>query len=65
MRIRIGDPGIFLIRAPGTEKFRSEIRDKHPGSATLQKTDFCSRPSLISADLGHEWPIPIRVRPDV
>jgi hypothetical protein len=29
------DPGIFLIRDPGWEKFGYGIRDKHPGSATL------------------------------
>jgi hypothetical protein len=35
MRIRIRDPGIFLTLDPGSKKFGSEIRDKHPGSATL------------------------------
>jgi hypothetical protein len=31
------ESGIFLIRDPGSkmEKFGSEIRDKHPGSAIL------------------------------
>ncbi len=46
MRIRIRDPeiflirdpGIFLIRDPGWKKLGSRIRDKHPKSATLQKT---------------------------
>jgi hypothetical protein len=28
------DPGIFLTRDPGWKKFRSGIRDKHPGSVT-------------------------------
>ena len=45
MRIRIRDPGIFLILDPGIfltldpgsgmKKFGSVIRDKHPGSTTL------------------------------
>jgi hypothetical protein len=38
MRIWIWDLGIFLTLDPGSwmEKFGSGIRDKHPGSATLQ-----------------------------
>ncbi len=32
------DPGIFLIRDPGWKKLGSRIWDKHPESATLQKT---------------------------
>jgi hypothetical protein len=38
MRIWIRDPGIFLTLDPGSgmEKFGSEIRNKHPGSATLR-----------------------------
>jgi hypothetical protein len=35
LRIRIRDPGIFLILDPGWQKFGSGVRDEHPGSATL------------------------------
>jgi hypothetical protein len=31
------DPGILFTLDPGWKQFRSGIRDKHPGSATLQK----------------------------
>jgi hypothetical protein len=36
--MRIRDPGIFVTLDPGSgmEKLGSEIRDKHPGSATLR-----------------------------
>jgi hypothetical protein len=39
MRIRIQDPGIFFTLDPGSgmKQFGSGIRDKHPGSATMQK----------------------------
>jgi hypothetical protein len=35
MLIRFRDPGISFTLDPGWKKFGSDIRDKHPGSATL------------------------------
>jgi hypothetical protein len=35
MLIRIRDPGIFLTLDPGFGMGKNQIRDKHPGSATL------------------------------
>jgi hypothetical protein len=37
MRMRIRDTGIFLTLDPGSGMEKIRIRDKHPGSATLEK----------------------------
>jgi hypothetical protein len=39
--------GIFLTLDPGWEKFGSGIRDKHPGSATVQHCYFDILDSLL------------------
>jgi hypothetical protein len=41
LRIRIGDPVLFLTPGSGMEKIRT--RDKHPGSATLGLQIFFDR----------------------
>jgi hypothetical protein len=53
------------IRDPGLKKFGSGIRDKHPGSATLDSAHgsfkpLCSKSSLTRTDqLPHELPLPV------
>jgi hypothetical protein len=44
MRIRDPESGMeaVRIRDPGLKKVGSGIRDKHPGSATLEKMDVLS-----------------------
>jgi hypothetical protein len=50
MRIRIRDPNFLTLdQGSGMEKFGSEIRDKHPGSATLIKTKIV-RPVMNSEE---------------
>ncbi len=41
------DPGIFLTLDPGSGMEKNRIRDKHPGSATLNPSPFWSKKSVF------------------
>jgi hypothetical protein len=47
------DPGILLILDAGSRMEKIQIRDKHPGSATLQ-------PSLLKATFPYNNALPVR-----